>query len=143
MSQHHRVQESLPTESPTLLFGPKIDTSFRSLPASVALAIRKTRAGVGVRPRHDGGVLSAVKFSGVKTLCWAGHAGQVWQVEGDAGGVAGDGHSFVHSFMKHLLSKYYVSDTGSGDGCSPAPGSPGTLHPAGEKYITQTVPAET
>lgn len=124
MSQHHHVQESLPTESPTLLFGPKIDTSFRSLPAFCSLSNKKTKARVGVHPRHDGGSsLCCEVLCSENTAAELGTQDRCGRGKGYAGGRLGTVVPlFIHSLGEHLLSKYYVSDTGLGDGCNPTLG---------------------
>lgn len=141
MSQHHHVQESLPTESPTLLFGPKIDTSFRSLPAFCSLSSKKTKVRVGVRPRHDGGSSLCCEVLWSENTTTEPDTGEVWQGEGGRRRVAGNGHSFVHSFtwrtfIKQILCVRYTVRRW----VQPSPGSPGTHHPAGEKHITQIMP---
>lgn len=69
------------------------------------------------------GVRSAIKFSGVKTLPLSQTQERCGRGKGDAGGWLGTVIPlFIHSLGEHLLSKYYVSDIGSGDGCNPALG---------------------
>lgn len=124
MSQHHHVQESLPTESPTLLFGPKIDTSFRSLPAFCSLSSKKTKVRVGVRPRHDGGSSLCCEVLWSENITTEPDTeDRCGRGKGDAGGWLGTVIPlFIHSLGEHLLSKYCVSYIASGGGCNPALG---------------------
>ena len=105
---------------------------------------KKTKARVGVRPRHDGGSsLCCEVLWSENTATEPDTRDRCGRWRGDAGGRLGTAIPlFIHLLGKHLLSKYYVSDTGSGDGCSPALHLQEPSIQQEKKYITQTVPTE-
>ena len=77
-----------------------------------------------MHPSQDGGSwLCCEVLCSENTAAELGPQDRCGRQKRDAGGRLGTVVPlFIHSLGEHLLSKYYVSDTGSADGCNPALG---------------------